>query len=342
MKILSLENTKLFIYKESAKIPQIKDNEMLIKTSFCGLCGSDLHRIFDREEKIRSLENRILGHEVVGEVWKVGKNVEKKKIGQHVAVNPLIPCNNCYYCKNKQIQHCENLSSIGKNLPGGFSEYFTINSINTYKIEPDPLPYIMADGIAVAFHAIDLVDDFKNSKNFAIVGDGSIGYSLALLLKSFNKNVILIGRDSKKSNISKKIGIQLIDKNDLHNGYYNRYDVVFEAVGGKQSETIKLSSNLCKIKGEILVLGVYSENYDIPLTLRDFFYKEQIIKGVNSYGISSKNEDEFKLAVDFIKQNKDSVRKLITHISHPKDWKKVIFRNENSEKSIKIVFDFKN
>ena len=94
-------------YTHLIEVPQPKDNEVLVKIEYCGICGSDVHyyengRIGDYIVK----GDFTLGHEVAGEIVKLGSNVKNIEVGDKVALEPGIPCGKCEFCKDGKYNLC--------------------------------------------------------------------------------------------------------------------------------------------------------------------------------------------------------------------------------------------
>jgi L-iditol 2-dehydrogenase len=104
--------------------PEIGPDELLVKVMACGICGSDVMEWY----RIRAAP-RVLGHEMTGEIVKVGENVRNFKVGDRVFVSHHVPCNTCRYCLSGQHTACETLHNTNFD-PGGFSEYVRVPQIN--------------------------------------------------------------------------------------------------------------------------------------------------------------------------------------------------------------------
>jgi L-iditol 2-dehydrogenase len=101
-------------------IPEINDDELLVKVIASGICGSDVMEWY-RVKKAPL----VLGHEIAGDVVKAGKNVKKFKVGNRVFVTHHVPCDKCHYCLNDQHTLCETLRTT-KFYPGGFAQYLRV------------------------------------------------------------------------------------------------------------------------------------------------------------------------------------------------------------------------
>jgi len=100
---------------EEVPVPEVGDGEVLIKVAACGICGTDIKKIFQRYVE----PPQILGHELAGIVVAIGRGVTKWKLGDRVMSFHHIPCGDCFYCKNRLFSQCKQYKTTG--LTGGFT-----------------------------------------------------------------------------------------------------------------------------------------------------------------------------------------------------------------------------
>jgi len=100
---------------EEVPVPGVGDGEVLIKVAACGICGTDIKKIFYRYVE----PPQILGHELAGTVVAVGRGVAKWKLGDRVMSFHHIPCGECFYCKRRLFSQCQVYKTTG--LTGGFT-----------------------------------------------------------------------------------------------------------------------------------------------------------------------------------------------------------------------------
>jgi len=105
-------------------VPRTGPGEILVKVLASGICGSDVMEWY-RIQKAPL----VLGHEIAGEVAKVGDGVKAFKTGDRVFVSHHIPCNTCIYCLRGHHTACETLHTTNYD-PGGFAEYIRVPSLN--------------------------------------------------------------------------------------------------------------------------------------------------------------------------------------------------------------------
>lgn len=100
---------------EEVPVPSVGDGEVLIKVAACGICGTDIKKIFQRYVE----PPQILGHELAGTVVAMGRGVTHWKLGNRVMSFHHIPCGDCFYCKNRLFSQCKQYKTTG--LTGGFA-----------------------------------------------------------------------------------------------------------------------------------------------------------------------------------------------------------------------------
>lgn len=103
---------------ERVPIPEIKDNEALVKIMAVGICGSDIPRINQYGAHISPITP---GHEFSGEIVKTGKGIKSFKIGDRVTVPPLLPCLECDFCKQGHYSLCRDYKYFGSRNDGAFA-----------------------------------------------------------------------------------------------------------------------------------------------------------------------------------------------------------------------------
>ncbi|KAJ7910635.1 chaperonin 10-like protein [Mycena leptocephala] len=112
-------------------IPSVGDDDVLLKVSCCGVCGTDGH-IHDGE--FISKFPLIPGHEAIGSIVEMGKNVKGFAIGDRCVADVGITCDNCFYCRRGQSLLCEDFNARGVTQDGGFAEYIVYQQKKLYKI----------------------------------------------------------------------------------------------------------------------------------------------------------------------------------------------------------------
>jgi len=234
MRALVYTDTEKLEYKEFND-PLLKDGESIIKVSASGICGSDMHAYHGKDE--RRIPPLILGHEVSGVIE------QGKQKGKKVVLNPLITCDECFYCKNGREHLCAKRVLLGMNRPverqGCFAELVLSPDKNIYELPPtlDIKEAPIAEPTAVSLHAVELGHELlKKSLDQSIIlviGGGAIGLLCALILEKYKKSkeIILVEPNEKRLKVCKNHLQSETLKPDDKKIKENSFDIVFDTVG---------------------------------------------------------------------------------------------------------------
>ena len=191
-----------------------RPNELLIKIEACGVCHSQLHGIEGdwKDLGIPPLLPTVPGHEVVGKVIEIGKNVTKFKVGDRAGISPLLEsCMNCQYCKEGNEHLCESMQVLGESLKGGYAEYVTVTEDFATKIpetmRPEYAAPLFCAGIT-AYKAVKASEPSKNKK-IGIFGIGGVGHMAVQFAILEGADVIAISRNKKHLEVAKKLGASI-------------------------------------------------------------------------------------------------------------------------------------
>lgn len=156
-------------------VPGIQENEVLIKVHTAGICGSDLH-LFKGTHAFRK-PPVVLGHEMAGEIVKLGAAVTGLKLGQRVTVEPQVGCGDCPMCRQGAVNICDDIHVPGTGSWGGtFAEYFNAPASTVYPLAdsvPDELGTLI-EPFAVAVHTVARATT-QDRSCCVILGAGTIG-----------------------------------------------------------------------------------------------------------------------------------------------------------------------
>lgn len=264
-------------------IPQLSSpDDVIIKIKAVGLCKTDLML---SKGLLPCKEGQILGHEFSGEIYQTGSNITNFKIGDKVAVNPILFCKKCHLCLSNS-NNCENYEILGINKNGALTEYISVPIENVYKI-PDYIDFDVAAYLEPVAAALSMLNvSFSNEKSILIFGSGRIARLSYLILKNRNyPNVRLVEKiDELKED--------------------EQFDVIIE--NGVNPELFEALLNFIAIEG-ILILK--SRNLKkVSFNASELIRKEISIKGVNyssfddAFNFLMENHQLFK---DFIGKKYD-------------------------------------
>ncbi|MHB0999306.1 MAG: zinc-dependent alcohol dehydrogenase family protein [Armatimonadota bacterium] len=296
---------------EDIPVPQVGENDVLVKVHACGICGTDVH-IMHGTHIVKFPV--IPGHEFSGEIVETGKNVTGLKIGDRVTVDPNIVDNTCYFCRRGAINLCENLSAIGVNYNGGFAEYCKVPAVQAYKI-PDTLSLdeaVMAEPLACCLHGIRRANILPGD-SVVILGAGSIGLLLIQLARISGASPIIVSEpDEQNRRMAAKLGAD-IQLNPFEQDVLSEVmaltgvgaDVVIESAG--KVETAQLAIKIARRGGKVLQFGVVSPDKLAQISPYDVYYKELTVSG------SFVNPFTHSRAVKLLETRQVEVMPLVTH-----------------------------
>ena len=144
---------------EEVEMPQLGNQDVLIKVMACGICGTDVHIYEGDKGAANTTPPTILGHEFAGIVEAVGHEVKHVKVGDRVCVDPNQLCGTCYYCRSGIGHFCEDMIGIGTTRDGGFAQYCAVNESQVYKLA-DTTSFeegAMTEPVACCLHGINTV-----------------------------------------------------------------------------------------------------------------------------------------------------------------------------------------
>lgn len=182
--------------------PKRGEDEVLLKVKSCGICGSDLARVF---KKGTYRFPTVIGHEFSGEIADAD---DEALIGKRAAVFPLLPCFGCESCKHERYATCENYDYYGSRRDGGMAEYIAVKKWNVL-IMPDGLSFdegAMCEPASVARHAVKKLG-IKEGESVLITGAGTIGLIAGQWARSFGaKRVMYVDTDPRKTAAAERMG----------------------------------------------------------------------------------------------------------------------------------------
>lgn len=221
-KVAVLKDIKTIQFIEHP-LPNIMDDEILIRIEGCGVCGTDVHEYRNDPFGIMPI---VLGHEGTGEIVKLGRNIASDTIGNPVAlgskvITSIIPCGECEPCVNTpgRTNLCENMGCYGlmgdqpeNQFNGWFGEYLVLKPGSTFFNVSDfsLKERILIEPIAVAVHAIERAKTTQLI-NFAstvlIQGAGPIGLSVIAVLRTLGvQKIIAIDGQESRLQLAKALG----------------------------------------------------------------------------------------------------------------------------------------
>lgn len=320
------------------KIPEINDDEILIKVEGCGICGTDAHEFKNDPFGLIPL---VLGHEGTGEIIKIGKNIKKDSRGKELKIGDkivtcIIPCGECDVCLNhpERTNLCENQGIYGLisdddiHHNGWFAEYLVIRKGSTiFNVsDMDLHSRILIEPAAVVVHAVERAKStglLKFNSKVLVQGCGPIGLLLLSVLRTMGiENIIAVDGNSNRLEIAKSLGansvINITESKDFNETIKKVYDLTdnlgadfaFQCTGVPKAASgiwkfIKRGGGLCEV-------GFFVDNGDSTINPHyDICKKEVTVVGSWVY-----TPQDYLTTFDFLKRANGiglPIKKLITH-----------------------------
>lgn len=335
MKALTWIKENLIEIKD-IEVPRIKDNEILIKVKYAGICGSDITVL--KGKHISAKPPVVLGHEFSGVVEK--SNSKDFNIEDKVVVEPLISCGRCEACISGSTHVCKYLKLYGIHKDGGFAEFVIIPDNSVYKL-PDGVTLLegaLVEPLSVAIHSLEM-SGMKLGDNVLVTGAGPIGILCGILARNFGaNNVIITDISNFRLDIARKFGMTSFNSkqaNDFKTFINNitdncGTDICFECSGVQ--EAINQALKVLAIKGTLVQVGIAKNNVEIDM--KTIAYKEQRVVGVRVYA-----KGDFKRAINFIASKKENLPEIVTKIIKFKDILEAFKLSEKTGESLKILIE---
>ncbi len=291
-------------------VPELREGEALVRVRFCGVCGSDLPRIFG---DIAYFYPLIPGHEFSGEVVAVGSAEHTGWVGKRVTVYPLFPCRRCPYCEMGWYELCEDYGYLGSRQNGAFAEYVAAPVANLMPL-PENVSFeegALTEPAAVTLHAVRRVGGCLG-ENVAVFGLGTVGLLVGMWLKLAGaRRLIGYDVDESKFQLARKMGFDVTLFPSFFPAEQGGIGLVVEASGSNQGLTDALK--LVRKKGKVLILG--NQEGEVTLKAGDFgqiLRKELTVVGSwnSSYAFL---DSDWRRVLDLEGSGRVSLGTLISH-----------------------------
>ncbi|MFO7636178.1 MAG: L-threonine 3-dehydrogenase [Clostridia bacterium] len=298
------------------EIPGTGKDEVLIRITKAGICGTDYHIYkWDKWSEGRINPPVVLGHEFAGIVEHTGENVKNVRKGQRVSAEGHIVCGHCRPCLSGLAHICDNVRIIGVDRDGCFAEYLSMPAYNVWPLGDhisDRHGAIM-DPLGNAMHTV-MAQPVENRK-VLITGAGSIGLFAVSIAKVMKASRVVVSEPNRmKRELALRIGAdKAVDPMEagaeqeiLRTFDGEGPDVVLEMSGAKSA--IRTGFNLIAKGGDLALLGIPAGEISMD------FNNHIIFKGVTIRGISGRRMFEtWHQCDDFLRHHAKDIDPVITH-----------------------------
>jgi L-iditol 2-dehydrogenase len=298
------------------EVPGIKDNEVLVKLEYVGICGSDVHYLEHGSIGDFVVDGDfILGHECAGEVIGLGSNVTHLNLGDKVALEPGCTCGQCEFCKTGKYNLCPDVEFLATPPYHGCLENYIAFPANMCFKLPDNITTkegALVEPLAVGMHAA-AQGNVKLGDSVVILGSGCIGLVTLLACKAYGAtDITVVDVMPKRLEYAMKLGATRVinareedavaKMDEITKG--NGVDVVIETAGSKI--TIKQTAYLVKRGGTIVLVGMAPEDI-IEYNFAKIMAKEASIQSVFRY------RNIYPKAIKAISEGIIDVSGIVTH-----------------------------
>jgi len=323
-------------------IPELKQNDVLVKMMRIGVCGSDIHVYHGKHPYTDYPVTQ--GHEVSGKIEKIGSNVQNLKPGDKVTIQPQVVCDKCYPCTHGKYHICDELKVMGFQTTGAGSEFFAVDSEKVIKL-PDDMTYeqgAMIEPCAVTVHAVSRGGDITGF-NVLVLGAGPIGNLVGQTAKALGaKGVMITDLSDFRLGIAKEVGIDFTinpTKQDLSEEIVKAFgsdkaDLIIECVGA--NETIDAAIDNARKGSDIIVVGVFGEKPTVNLG----FVQDRELRLI---GTLMYQTDDYNKAIELIDSGKINLEPLMTVHFPFKEYNKAYkYIDDKKDKVMKVFIDVNN
>ena len=344
MKALNLYGVGDLRY-EDVPDPTPKAGEVLVQIRACGICGSDIPRIFTKGTYHFPT---IPGHEFSGQVVALGEGVDESYLGKRAAIFPMLPCGECESCQVGEYATCKNYNYFGSRCDGGFAEYIAVPVWNLVLL-PESLSYCeaaMAEPASVAAHALRR-GGIVIGDTVAIFGAGPIGLMLAQWAKAWGAfKVILVDIDPTKLDFARKQGFEYV----INSAECDPVAAIQEITGGRGadlcvegagvSQTLEQCLKSVRSFGRIVAMG--NPAGDMHLSQKGYWEllrKQATVTGTWNSSYVSLPKNDWHLSIEAMDRGLLNIKPFITHKVRMEDHEAVfdLIRNKK-EFYNKIMF----
>lgn len=344
MKALVKKHAKEGLWLEDVPVPEVGNNDVLVKIHKTAICGTDIHIYnWDAWAQKTIPVPMTIGHEFAGVIAEPGANVSGLKVGDIVSGEGHIVCDRCRNCLAGRRHLCPNTQGIGVNITGCFAEYLSIPAKNVFKprrqIPTDLLacfdPYGNAVHTALSFNMV--------GEDVLITGAGPIGIMAGMVADHCGaRNIVITDINQYRLDLAKKLIPRVITINVQKEGIsrkmmhdlaiFEGFDVGLEMSGSPQAFSTMLS--LMINGGHIAMLAIMPSGSGID-------WDQVVFKGLTIKGIYGREIFETWYKGLMMVQTGLPLGKIITHRYHYSDFQKG-FDVMRSGQSGKVILNWED
>jgi L-iditol 2-dehydrogenase len=301
--------------------PQPQPGEALVRVAFCGICGSDIPRVF-----VKGTYHfpTVCGHEFAGTVEACGAGVNDYKPGDRVVVFPLLWCGKCAACERGDFVQCSDYDYYGSRRDGAFAQYLAAPTRNLVRV-PDGVSLeaaSMTEPAAVALHALRRTGGSLVGETVAVFGAGPIGLITAQWARAMGAaQVVLFDVIPQKLAMAATLGFTLaFDSRKVDP--VAQVEALSEGRGAEvciEAAVVPITMNqaiaAARVGGRVVLLGNPSADVTLPAKLISQVMRREIdLRGTwNSSFSAAGNNDDWRAVLHGAARGAVDLDSLVTH-----------------------------
>ena len=331
---------------DEVPIPEINENEILLKTDAAAVCGTDIRMWQNGQKGVDAAHPLILGHEFAGTIVKVGKNVPFYEEGMQVGMQPNIGCGICDRCVDGKFHLCDDYRAFGINMDGAFAEYVKIPAEAVTRGNLMVLPKGVSAAEAAVTEPLSCAYNgftkcfVKPGEYAMVVGAGPIGFCHAMLLHMAGAKVLMNDIQAERlADVQKKLPYISIYSGDDLPGF------VKEWTRGRGLDVAITACPVPAVQAAVLPLmnyggrvnyfgGIPAAKQPVAIDTNQIHYHELYVTGSTRSSIA-----QFRKTLEFVAQGLLDVHTMITDRYSLSEALNA-FENARQAKGIKHVIDF--
>ncbi len=297
-------------------LPTVGRGDILVKMRACGLCGSDIEKVYGKYGVV----SRRLGHEPSGEVIAVGSDVEGISVGDRVFVHHHVPCYSCYYCNHGDYTMCDHYQRSNIE-PCGLAEVFLVPEWNVKRggviVLPEHVSYeeaAMIEPLACCIKAFNSAG-IRGNDSVAVIGAGPAGIMHIILAEHTGAEpIIAVDVNEFRLRFASSIGADItLDARDSDiaakvKAVTESRGVDVAIVATSNTNALLSALNMVRKGGKVILFGVPPKGSTVSIDLNHVFNNE--IKMVPSLAASDYDTRE---AFNLIESKRIDIARVITH-----------------------------
>jgi L-iditol 2-dehydrogenase len=332
-------------------VPECGDDDIIIKTEACGICAGDLkcmhgaERFWGNEIEPSWVKPPFIpGHEFLGHIVKMGKNVKGFQLGDRITADQIVPCGECKFCKSGRYWMCEPHATFGfqKENNGGMAEYVRYPKTAVIHKVPEDMPLekaLLIEPFSCSKHCVDRAQ-IKSDDIVVISGAGTLGLGMITYARCLNpEKLIVLDMKDERLEKAKAFGADIVmnpGKEDviakvkeMTDGY--GCDIYIEATGHPSSVTQGLK--MIRKLGRFVEFSVFGSETSVDWSIIGDG-KELDVLG------SHLSPYCFPYVIEHLDKGDLKSDGVVSSIYQLEDWKEAFDKATGKDGDFKVAFKF--